>query len=57
MNTANSTGAEAGGALGRVDRLYALVENFLNFVGALVVFALMLFVCAEVFSRTSYNFV
>jgi len=55
VNTANSTGAGAGGALGRVDRLYSLVENFLNFVGALVVFALMLFVCAEVFSRTAFN--
>lgn len=55
MKSANPAGAGAGGALGRVDRLYAQVENFLNFVGALVVFALMLFVCAEVFSRTAFN--
>jgi TRAP-type C4-dicarboxylate transport system permease small subunit len=55
LNPAQSSGAGAGGALGRVDRLYALVENFLNFVGAAVIFALMLFVCAEVFCRTALN--
>lgn len=38
--------------LARVDRVYARLENFLNDVGAAVIFATMLFVCAEVFTRT-----
>jgi len=55
LNPAQSTGAGTGGALGRVERLYAWVENFLNFIGASVIFALMLLVCAEVFCRTALN--
>jgi TRAP-type C4-dicarboxylate transport system permease small subunit len=55
LSPAQSASGEAGGALGRVDRLYAWVENGLNFIGAGVIFALMLFVCAEVFARTALN--
>jgi len=53
--SSNAQSARAGGALARVDRLYAWVENGLNFIGALVVFVLMLFVCSEVFARTVLN--
>lgn len=45
----------AGGALARLDRLYAKFEDFLNYIAGAIVFALMLFVCAEVFSRTVLN--
>lgn len=55
MATASGRPPTAGGALARVDRLYAGVENVLNFLGGLIVFALMLFVCAEVFARTALN--
>ena len=41
--------------LARVDRLYAKLENVLAFVGAFVVFLLMLFVCSEVVARTFLN--
>ncbi len=47
--------AAAGGALARVDRLYAKLEDLLNDLGGVVIFALMLFVCAEVFARTALN--
>jgi TRAP-type C4-dicarboxylate transport system permease small subunit len=47
--------AAAGGALGRVDRLYAKLENLLNDVAGAVIFATMLFVCSEVFARTALN--
>jgi TRAP-type C4-dicarboxylate transport system permease small subunit len=47
--------AAAGGALARLDRLYAKLENFLNDIGGAVIFATMLFVCTEVFARTALN--
>jgi len=45
----------AGGALARADRLYSKLENVLAFLGAFVVFLLMLFVCCEVVARTFLN--
>lgn len=52
--TAHPTGTGGGrrGVLARVDSVYAKFENFLNDVGAAVIFAIMLVVCAEVFTRT-----
>jgi TRAP-type C4-dicarboxylate transport system permease small subunit len=47
--------AAAGGALARLDRLYAKLEDFLNDIAGAVIFATMLFVCAEVFARTALN--
>lgn len=46
---------EAGGALARLDRLYARLEDFLNDIAGAVIFATMLFVCAEAFLRTALN--
>ena len=45
----------AGGVLARVDRLYSKLENLLAFIGAFIVFLLMLFVCGEVVARTFLN--
>lgn len=45
----------AGGALARLDRLYGKLEDFLNDIGGAVIFATMLFVCAEVIARTALN--
>ena len=56
--TAHATKTGGGGRRGmlaRVDSLYARFENFLNDVGAAVIFATMLFVCAEVFTRTALH--
>lgn len=39
--------------LARLDSAYARLENLLNDIGAAVIFATMLFVCAEVFARTA----
>jgi TRAP-type C4-dicarboxylate transport system permease small subunit len=47
--------AAAGGVLARLDRLYSKLEDVLNYIAGAIVFALMLFVCAEVFSRTALN--
>lgn len=47
--------AAAGGALARLDRLYARLEDVLNDIGGAVIFATMLFACAEVFARTALN--
>lgn len=52
MTHAQQEPVAAGGAVARLDRLYAKLENFLNDIGAAVIFATMLFVCAEVFART-----
>lgn len=41
--------------LARLDRLYAKLEDFLNYTAGAIVFAMMLFVCAEVFMRTALN--
>jgi len=45
----------AGGALARLDRWYSNIEDVLNGIGGAVIFATMLFVCAEVFARTALN--
>jgi C4-dicarboxylate transporter DctQ subunit len=47
--------AAAGGVLARLDRLYARLEDVLNDIGGAVIFATMLFACAEVFSRTALH--
>ena len=47
--------AAAGGALARLDRLYSKLEDGLNYIAGVIVFALMLFVCAEVSGRTIFN--
>jgi len=41
--------------LARLDRLYSRLEDVLNGIGGAVIFATMLFVCAEVFARTALN--
>lgn len=55
MNQATERSAQPVGALARTDRLYSKLENFANFLGGLVVFGLMLFVCSEVVARTFLN--
>lgn len=55
MTNAQQQPAAAGGALARLDRLYSKLENVLNYIAGAIVFALMLFVCTEVFLRTAFN--
>lgn len=55
MTNAQQQPAAAGGALARLDRLYSKLENVLNYIAGAIVFALMLFVCTEVFLRTALN--
>lgn len=55
MSNKRQESAAAGGVLARLDRQYAKLEDFLNYVAGAIVFALMLFVCAEVFMRTAVN--
>lgn len=55
MTTTTSDHAPARGALALFDRLFAKLENILNDIGGIVIFAMMLFVCAEVFARTALN--
>jgi C4-dicarboxylate transporter DctQ subunit len=43
------------GRLARIDRAFATLEDWLNDLSGFVVFALMLFVCAEVFLRTALH--
>ena len=52
-----SAGSEtrSAGLLGRIDSLYARFENFLNDISGAVIFAVMLFVCAEVVARTALH--
>jgi len=47
--------AAAGGALGRLDRLYSHLEDFLNDVAGFVIFAMMLFVFSEAFLRSAFS--
>ncbi len=62
MTNTQKQPAAAGGAtvrpaglLARLDRLYSKLENSLNYIAGAIVFALMLFVCTEVFLRTALN--
>ena len=55
MSQAPQDAASAGGALARLDRWYAHIEDYLNYVAAAVIFAMMLFVCAEAILRTAFN--
>ncbi len=43
------------GLLARLDRLYSKLEDGLNYIAGAIVFAMMVFVCAEVFMRTALN--
>lgn len=45
----------AGGALARLDRMYSHIEDYLNYTAGVIIFAMMLFVCAEAFLRTAFN--
>ena len=55
--SAGSAGSDtrSAGLLGRIDSLYARFENFLNDISGAVIFAVMLFVCAEVVARTALH--
>lgn len=55
MSEAAQDTAAAGGALARLDRWYAHIEDYLNYIAAAVIFAMMLFVCSEAFLRTAFN--
>ncbi len=54
MDTTRQSAA-AGGALARIDRQFARLEDLLNDFAGFVIFAMMLFVCAEVFARTALH--
>ena len=47
--------SEGGGPLGAVDRFVARIEDAFNIVAALVIFALMFFMVAEVIGRKIFN--
>lgn len=47
--------ATAGGVLAHLDRMYAHIEDYLNYIAGAVIFAMMLFVCAEAILRTAFN--